>query len=296
MVRRILLSAIILVSPIACAFAQVDEPGLVIDSSVVILNVSVKDSNGTPVTGLSKSLFSVLEDGIEQKIDYFSASETPFAAVILLDTSGSMEERVALARSAAVVFLDNLRPEDVAAIYRFDSKIEEIQPFSNSRDAAEAIFDLTSKGMTRLNDAIYEAAVELSKRAEKRRAIIVLSDGQDTMSKRSADKALKAALAADATIYTVDMSPIGDAFRAQNQAPLKFFAEKTGGTFIATPGGAALRDAFRKIADDLGVQYTIVYSPTNAAKDGKWRSIEVKIRRPNLVIRTRKGYYAEKGK
>jgi VWFA-related protein len=77
---------------------------------------------------------------------------------------------------------------------------------------------------------------------------------------------------------------------------LKFFAEKSGGTFVATPGGAALREAFRKIAEDLGVQYTIVYSPTNSAKNGKWRAIEVKIGRPNLDIRTRRGYYAEKAK
>lgn len=280
-----------LVSPIV---AQSGDSEVVIDSSVVILNVSVRDRNGTPVTGLSPTLFTVYEDGKVQKIDLFSAAETPFAAVILLDTSGSMEERVVLARAAALQFLDKLRPQDVAAIYRFDSKIEQIQPFSNSRDGAESIYDLKSKGMTRLNDAIYLAAAELSKRPEKRRAIIVLSDGQDTMSSRSAEKALRAALEAEATIYTVDMSPIGDAGRLQNQAPLKFFAEKSGGTFIATPGGSALREAFQKIADDLGVQYTLIYSPTNTARNGKWRTVEIRIARPNLQIRTRSGYYAGK--
>lgn len=296
MLRKTSFSAILLLFSMVCAFAQADEPDLVIDSSVVVLNISVKDAAGKAVTGLDKSLFRVFEDGVEQKIDYFSAAETPFAAVILLDTSGSMEERVSLARAAAIVFLDQLRPGDVAAIYRFDSKIEAIQPFSNTRDATETIYDLRSNGMTRLNDAIYRAAADLSNRPEKRRAIIVLSDGQDTMSGLSAEKALKAALDAEATIYTVDMSPIGDSSRTQNQARLKFFAEKSGGTFVATPGGAALREAFRKIAEDLGVQYTIVYSPTNSAKNGKWRAIEVKIGRPNLDIRTRRGYYAEKAK
>lgn len=296
MLRKTSLSAILLLFSIVCAFAQTDEPDLVIDSSVVVLNISVKDTAGKAVSGLDKSLFQVFEDGVEQKIDYFSAAETPFAAVILLDTSGSMEERVSLARAAAVVFLDQLRPGDVAAIYRFDSKIEEMQSFSNMRDANETIYDLKSNGMTRLNDAIYRAAADLSRRPEKRRAIIVLSDGQDTMSGISAEKALKAALDADATIYTVDMSPIGDASRVQNQARLKFFAEKSGGTFVATPGGAALRDAFRRIAEDLGVQYTITYSPSNPTKNGKWRSIEVRIGRPNLNIRTRRGYYAERSK
>jgi Ca-activated chloride channel homolog len=148
--------------------------------------------------------------------------------------------------------------------------------------------------MTRMNDAIFEAAVELSKRPEKRRAIIVLSDGQDNMSKRSNDKALKAALEADAVVYTIDMSPIGDSKRVQNQGPLKNLAEKTGGTFVSTPGGAAMREAFAKIVEELGVQYTLGYSPQNTKKDGKWRALDLRVVKPGLTVRTRKGYNAEK--
>ena len=233
---------------------------------------------------------------MEQPIEIFSAEETPFAAVILLDTSGSMEERVSLARSAAIRFLDGLRPDDNVAIYKFDSKVDLVQEFSNSRDIAPTIFDVKAQGMTRMNDAIYDAAVELSKRPEKRRAIIVLSDGQDNFSKRSSDRALKAALDADAVIYTVDMAPIGGSKRVQNQGPLKNFANKSGGTFVATPGGAALRDAFAKIVEELGVQYTIGYSPENTKKDGKWRKIELRVAKPGLKIRAREGYNAEKSK
>src|SRR5688572_12077375 len=214
-----------------------------VDSSIVVLNAAIKDASGRHVPGLKRSQFSVWEDGVEQPIEFFSAEETPFAAVILLDTSGSMEERVSLARSAAIRFLDGLRASDNVSIYRFDSKVVLVQEFSNSRDIHQSIFDVKAQGMTRMNDAIFDAAVELSKRPEKRRAIIVLSDGQDTMSKRSGDKALKAALEADAAIYTIDMSPMGDTKRVQNQGPLKNFAEKTGGTFVSTPGGAAMRDA-----------------------------------------------------
>ena len=275
---------------------QKDDEEVRVDSSIVLLNASIKNSDGKHVAGLKKEQFKVFEDGTEQAIEYFSAEETPFAAVILLDTSGSMEERVSMARAAAIRFLDGLRADDNAAIYRFDSKIELVQPFSNGRDIAEKAFELKAKGMTRMNDAIYEAAVELSKRDEKRKAIILLSDGQDTMSGKSADKALKAAMSADIAIYTIDMSPIGDSKRAQNQGPLKNLAEKSGGTFIATPGGAAMRDAFEKIVQDLGVQYTIGYSPANTKKDGKWRAVELRVERPNLFIRTRKGYTAEKSK
>lgn len=273
-----------------------DDDEILVDSSVVLVNASIKDASGRNAGGLRKDQFKMFEDGVEQRIEYFSAEETPFAAVILLDTSGSMEERVSMARAAAIRFLDGLRESDSAAIYRFDSKIALVQPFSNSRDIAESAFDLKADGMTRMNDAIYEATVELSKRVEKRRAIIVLSDGQDTMSGRSADKALKSAMSADIAIYTIDMSPTGDAKRVQNQGVLKNLAEKSGGTFVSTPGGAAMRGAFEKIVEDLGVQYTLGYSPTNTKKDGKWRAIELRVAKPNLTIRTRKGYNAEKGK
>jgi Ca-activated chloride channel family protein len=276
--------------------AQSGDDEVLIDSSIVILNASIKNRDGRSVAGLRQDQFKIFEDGVEQKVEYFSPEQTPFAAVILLDTSGSMEQRVSMARAAAIRFLDGLRVSDNTAIYRFDSKVELVQPFSNSRDLAEAAFDLKAKGMTRMNDAIYQAAADLSKREEKRRAIIVLSDGQDTMSGRSADRALKAALAADITIYTIDMSPVGGTKRVQEQGVLKNLAEKSGGTFISTPGGEAMRDAFEKIVEELGVQYTLGYSPLNTKKDGKWRAIELRVAKPDLIIRTRKGYNAERSK
>ena len=275
-----------------------DDDVVKIDSSVVILNASVSDASGLHVPGLTQKQFRVFEDGEEQEISFFAAEQTPFAAVILLDISGSMEERVTLARAAAIQFLDGLRRDDVAAIYSFDSKVSLIQPFSNSRDVTEKIFDLKSKGMTVLNDAIFVAAGELSNRPEKRRAIIVLSDGEDTLSKRSDEKALKAALSANASIYTIDMSsasmPVAQ--RAKSQGALRKFAEKTGGTFVKTPGGAAMREAFRQIAGTLGLQYTIGYQPASSKRDGKWHDLELRISKPGLTIRTRKGYNAEPAK
>lgn len=278
-------------------FAQ-DDDVISVESSIVMLNATISDKNGKPVENLNQSLFKIFEDGKEQKIDFFRAAETPFAAVILLDTSGSMEERMSMARSAAINFLDGLRPDDSAAIYNFDSKVKLVQDFSNSRDILEQIFDLKADGYTALNDAIYKAAQELEKRPEKRKAIIVLSDGADNISKHSPEKALKFALAANITIYTVDMAAIstGGRERMQNQSVLKNFAEKSGGIFVATPGGAAMREAFKSIVDELGNQYTLGYQPTNTRKDGKWRAIELRIARPDLNIRTRKGYNAPKEK
>jgi Ca-activated chloride channel family protein len=276
--------------------AQDDDDTIKIEYSLVVLNATITDAAGKPSIGLKESQFKVYEDGVEQKLDLFEAAKTPFAAVILLDTSGSMEQRVSLARSAAILFLDGLRVDDVAAIYNFDSKVSLVQDFSNSRDITDRIFNLKAYGMTVLNDAIYKAAEELNKRKEKRRAIIVLSDGADTRSERSSDKALKAAIAANATIYTIDMSAIdtGGKDRAQNQSALKNFAEKSGGLFIPTPGGLAMREAFKNIVEELGVQYTLGYQSTNQKKDGKWRAIEVRVAKPNLIIRTRKGYNSAK--
>src|SRR4029434_9482793 len=130
-----------------------------------------------------------------------------------------MRRRETLARSAAIRFLDGLRETDNAEIYRFDSKVVLVQKFSNSRDVGEKFFDLKADGMTALNDAIFHAAKDLGDRPEKRRAIVVLSDGMDTISGKSSDKALKAALAVNASIYTVDMSATetDGKQRAQNQ-------------------------------------------------------------------------------
>lgn len=274
--------------------AQDDDDVITVDSSIVVMNAAVTDASGKAVAGLTQKLFRVFEDGIEQEIKSFAAESTPFAAVILLDTSGSMENRITLARSAAIQFLAGLRGEDTVAIYNFRAKVEMVQDFSNSRDMRDQVFDLRAEGMTVLHDAVFKAAEVLSKRPEKRRAIIVLSDGADTFSKRSADKALKAALAADATIYAVDMAPANAKPGSQNQGVLKDFAEKTGGRFVATPGGVAMRDAFKRIVEELGGQYTLAYQPLNTKKDGKWRTIELRITRPNLTIRTRKGYNAPK--
>ncbi len=293
--RHISLLLVLLIAGSLFCTAQ-DDDVIKVDSSVVVVNAAVTDLGGKAVGGLKERQFTILEDGVEQKIASFSAEDTPFAAVILIDTSGSMEERVSLARSAAIQFLFGLRGDDYAEIYNFDSKVKQVQDFSNQRDLRDAFYRLEANGTTVLNDAVYQAAADLSKRPERRRAILILSDGADTASKKSFDKALKAALIASATIYTVDMSPVDRGPGQQNSGlgALKDFAQKTGGTFVATPGGTSMRDAFKRICEELGQQYTITYEPTNTKKDGRWRSIEVRIARPSLTIRTRKGYNAPK--
>ena len=275
-------------------FAQDDNDPVRVDSSIVVLNATIRDMQDRPVSGLVEKDFKIFEDGVQQPISWFAAEATPFAAAILIDTSGSMEQRISIARSAAINFLSGLRPEDTAAIYRFDSRISLVQDFSESRDVADKIFDLKAQGQTVLNDAVLKAAQALAGRTEKRKAIIVLSDGADTFSSASADKALKAALSANVVIYTVDMSTIDVAgtMRRQSQGVLRNFAAKTGGVFISTENGRDLRDALKAIVDELGVQYTLAFEPGNIKRDGKWHPIELRVARPNLKIRTREGYNA----
>jgi Ca-activated chloride channel family protein len=279
--------------------AQDDDDVVRVNTDLVVLNVTVTDKGGQYVKNLKVTDFKIFEDGVEVQpnmIASFSLQESPYAAVVRLDSSGSMEARFSLARSAAIRFLDGLRPEDVAAVYRFDSKVERVQEFSGGRDLAPMAYAIRAKGMTTLNDAIVEAAKTLADRPAQRKAIVILSDGMDTFSKASSDKAVESALAVGASIFAVDMSSIetpGYA-RRQTAGALKAFADKTGGRFVSTPGGPELRDAFTGIANELGQQYTIAYRPVNKKRDGKWRALEVKVAKEDLTVRTRKGYRAAK--
>ena len=298
MLRTILFLVALLLVNVVVVVAQ-DDDVIRTNTDLVVLNVTVTDKAGQYIKGLKATDFKIYEDGIEVKpesLANFSVQESPYAAVVLLDSSGSMEARFSLARSAAIRFLDGLRPEDVAAVYRFDSKVERVQEFSGGRDLAPIAYAIRAKGMTTLNDAIVEASKTLAERPEVRKAIIVLSDGMDTFSKATSDKAVESALAVGASIFAVDMSSLEVAGSANRPSAmsLKGFAEKTGGRFIATPGGPALRDAFTGIADELGHQYTISYHPLNKKRDGKWRQLEVKVKREAVEVRTRKGYRGPK--
>src|SRR5882762_1456379 len=271
-----------------------DDDVVRVNTDLVVLNATVIDKDGKFISGLKRSDFKVFEDGAEQKLAGFTAEETPFAAAILLDTSGSMESRLSLGRSAAIRFLGGLREEDVAAVYNFDSKVEQMQDLSPGRDLPARAFGLRTKMMTALNDAVLRAADDLARRTEKRRAIVVLSDGGENYSRASADKALDHALQTGATIYAVNMSETGPGRDIAGASILKNLADKSGGRYVASPGGQELRDSFAAIAEELGHQYTLVYRSLNRARDGKWRAIQIKLARPNVTVRTRKGYRAPK--
>ena len=292
----ICLLSLIVLSSVAHPRARQDDEVVRVNSDLVVLNVTVTNKQGEYVHGLKQSDFKIFEDGREQTIAGFGEEATPFAAALLLDISGSMEGRISLARSAAIRFLDGLREDDTVAVYSFHNDVRQVQDYAFTHDLDPLVFGLNANGMTVLNDAVMHAAHDLAARPEKRRAIVVLSDGADTHSAASADKALNAALAANATIYSVDLSDRNapKSETAAGSGALNQFATRSGGRYLPTPGGKELQDAFAAVVEELSNQYTVSYRPTNHARDGRWRSIEIKLARPNVVARTRRGYRAPK--
>lgn len=271
-----------------------------IDTTVVVLNVTVTDGSEKYLRGLKPQDFKIFEDQVPQKISSFSFNEMPFAAVILLDTSGSMERKMSIARSACARFVDGIRLGDVFSIYGFSgTKVKLLQDFSEVRDVGFAVWDTDAEGMTPLYDAIVTASEALAARPERRRVILLLSDGADTKSKYTYEDALKRAVAAEVSVYSVDLSDAAlyrTAVRDPSAEIMKTLSQKTGGRFFKTPGGSALGDAFTQTVDELRNQYTITYETTNDKRDGKWRAIEARVGRPGAVVRTRQGYYAAKAK
>lgn len=279
-----------------------DDP-VTLRSDLVVVNLIVTDEKGQYAHGLTAKDFQILENNAAQPIDSFMAEEASFAAAILIDMSGSMEYKFSLARAGAASFVDRIRENDQVAVYGFNDKITLFQEFSDVRDISEYIWDAKAEDMTRLYDCADEAIIALEKRAERRKAILLISDGWDTISRKASfDSVMKKCLARGITIYSIDLVEASErmgsssAFlglkRGQNE--MKEFAAKTGGRYIHTPQGDKLEEAFTGIVDELRNQYTITYYSTNQKRDGRWRTLSVGVSRPGLTTRTRKGYWAPK--
>jgi VWFA-related protein len=277
---------------------EAGEEVISLDTSLVVLNVTVTDGSEHYVSGLKAEDFKIFEDSAPQRILSFSFEETPFAAAILLDASGSMGNKLTLARAACGNFVERIRDGDVFAIYSFSGlKVKTLQDFTEVRDVPDAVWDMRPDGETPLYDGIAKAAEALSKRPERRRAILLVSDGVDTKSGATLDDAMRKVTAGHISIYTVNLSDAAVyrvAPRDNGAEVMKMMATKSGGKFFQTPGGHQLREAFSDTVEELRRQYTITYESTNDRADGRWRAIEVRVGKPYLNIRARQGYYARR--
>jgi Ca-activated chloride channel family protein len=269
---------------------------------IVSLNVTVVDNQNRYITDITEQEFSVFEDGAKQELTFFNRSSLPIALSVLIDTSASMESRLPIAQEAAVGFARKLRQQDLAQIVDFDSSVQITQDFTNNIPALEqAIRATTAGGSTSLHNALYISLKELAKIKAKsqdevrRRAIILLSDGEDTSSLVSYDEVLDLAKRSETAIYSIGLQP-RDANQSKGfreaEFALRQFAQETGGRAFFPARAEDLRDVYGQIADELSSQYTIGYASKNSRRDGGWRRIVVQVARPNVVARTKRGYYA----
>ncbi len=268
---------------------------------IVSLNVTVVDSQNRYVTDITENEFTVFEDGTEQELTFFNRTNLPIALSLLIDTSASMENRLLTAQEAAIGFARRLRPQDLAQVVDFDSRVSIAQDFTNSvLDLDAAIRSTTAGGSTSLHNALYISLKGLEKiRAKsidevRRRAIVVLSDGEDTSSLVSYEEVLELAKRSETAIYTIGLQAKDSAqtkgFR-EAEFVLRQFAQETGGRAYFPARVEDLKDVYGRIADELSSQYTIGYASKNGRRDGAWRRIVVQIARPSVTARTKRGYY-----
>jgi Ca-activated chloride channel family protein len=269
---------------------------------LVSLNVTVSDATGHFVTDLSQEDFSVFEDGSKQDITFFSKTNLPVALSLMLDTSASMDTKLPTAQEAAIGFVRRLRSQDLAEIIDFDSRVTIGAPFSNNAPELEAAIRKTSAGgSTSLYNAIYIALKDLKKIVARnveeirRRAIVVLSDGEDTSSLLPFEEVLDLAKRSETAIYAIGLRSAditeSKGFKEAEFA-LRQFAQETGGRAFFPNQVLDLAKIYGEISDELSSQYTVGYTSRNPRRDGGWRRVVIRVNGKQLTPRTKLGYFA----
>lgn len=324
------LSFLLLVGATSPLRAQEPDDVVRIESSLVQLNVGVVDSRGRAVTSLSRNDFAIYEDGVKQSIAQFEPTNAPFSLVLLLDMSGSTISFRQQLKLATTRFLDALAPEDRVAVVQFNAKVKRLAGFGeNRKNTAYAIDIAEGAGETHLYEALKFALKELEQEHKRRKAIVVLTDGLDTQMrnvdrravansqtdeealsaiKPEASPPLNAVLnAADrqgVTIFPLAL-PSGDPKRLPIPGPditgiyaaartrLQSVANRTGGRLTEINRLDQMARLYAEVAADLRTLYTVAYQARgDRPRDGKWHEIKVEVTNPELIARTRPGYYA----
>ena len=307
--RRLLVAAAGFVMLGALAFGQDPQPGqspaFRAGVDIVSLNVTVTDSGSRYVTDLEEPDFQIFEDGMKQDVTFFSRRQQPVALSLLLDSSASMEDKLSTLQTAAGNFVKRLKPNDIAQVIDFDNRVDVRQVFTGSQpDLLTAIDRIAAGGSTSLHNAIYIALKELRKvRAVteqdiRRQALVVFSDGEDTSSLVSFDEVLDLAKRSETSIYAIALRGTdaqGKGFR-EAEFVMKSLAQETGGRSFFPAKIDDLNSVYSQIADELASQYTIGYTSKNPRRDGAFRRIDVRVTRPNVTARARRGYYASTGR
>jgi len=272
---------------------------------LVSLNVTVSESGSSRyVTDLEQQDFQVYEDGVLQEVTFFNKTNLPVALGLLLDTSASMETKLPLAQEAAIGFAKKLRPQDLAEVIDFDSRVLILQTFtSKASELEQAIRKTSAGGSTSMYNAIYIALKDLKKIVAsnvdeiRRQAIIVLSDGEDTSSLLPFEEVLDLAKRSETAIYAIGLrsNELGASSNKgfkEAEFVLRQLSQETGGRVFFPTAASELAGIYGQISDELSSQYTVGYTSRNAKRDGAWRRVVVRVNRSNAVPRTKQGYFA----
>jgi Ca-activated chloride channel family protein len=268
---------------------------------IVSLNVTVSDGAGRYITDLEDSEFMVFEDGVKQDVTFFNRRPQPIALSLLLDSSASMEEKIPTLQAAAVNFVKRLKPSDIAQVIDFDSRVEIRQAFtSNQAELETSINQTAAGGSTSLHNAIYIALKELRKvkavneEDVRRQALVVFSDGEDTSSLVSFEEVLDLAKRSETAIYAIALRGVDTQTKGFREAEfvMRTLAQETGGRAFFPAKIEDLAGVYAQIADELASQYTLGYTSKNQRRDGAWRNLVVRVTRPSITPRTKKGYFA----
>jgi Ca-activated chloride channel homolog len=281
---------------------------LSVETLEVQLPISVLDKEGRPVDGLKQENFLVFEDKVQQTIKTFRHEDIPLSLGLVIDNSGSMRNKRERVNSSALAFVRESNPEDESFIVNFDDSAYLEQDFTSSiGDLIDALENIDARGETALYDALYLAAEKVTKDGKKdKKAILVISDGEDNASKYGINKVFEALRQSKVTVYAIGLLEEDDQRGGLFKKPpskkakedLMKFAEITGGQAYFPKNLDEVEELVKHIAHDIRNHYTITYTPTNAKLDGSWREVTVKVNppknMPKITWHTKQGYYALK--
>ena len=273
---------------------------------VIRLSVSVTDEKGRHVSGVAEKDFAVFEDGVRQDLSFFTRDALPLSGALLLDCSASMDQKLRVAQEAGVRFVRALRPQDAAQVVQFSDRVQVLQDFTSDQGVLEGALRTTrASGATVLYNSLYVTLKELRDQgtpdAPRRRAVVLLSDGEDTASLATEDQVLALGREGEIAVYAISLRL--DTTLAREEAAVsraKYFlttlTRDTGGEVYFPERLSDLDTVYSRIAEDLRSKYTLGYVSTNGNRDGRWPRIQVRTPgREGLRTRHKLGYYGARG-
>jgi len=268
---------------------------LKVDVDLVLATVTVTLRDGRFVTGLEKENFKLSEDKVPQDIVYFSSEDIPLSVGIILDVSGSMKDKLKTAVEAAITFMRGGSPDDEYFLVEFADKPTDTTDFTSDIAKIQSRFMFSkAKGRTALYDAVYMGLSKLEQGNNAKRALLLITDGEDNRSRYTFSNVREFVKEKDVQMYAIGITNGWvDAAAEQGRALLRDLAAISGGNSFFPSSVYNLEEICRNIAKELKYQYVLGYHSTNTAKDGEWRKIKVTAELPNnkLTVRSKQGYY-----